>query len=260
MTRRIEKITSSPTTDKLPTFRPLRPVRNLTHEVVDQIAGEIRSGRLGPGARLPTEQELMATLGVSRTVVREAVSALRAEGLVVTRQGAGAFVSSDESRAMFRLAPEGLSSIRDVLDVMELRVAIEVEAAALAADRISSESLALVEAALANIDAAIAQGDSAVTEDFAFHRAIAIATGNPKYVKFLEFLGRHVIPRQSIRASLSTADEQSHYLGSIQREHIRIFAALQAGRATDARRAMRTHLTRGLERYRNLAERNQAMD
>jgi DNA-binding FadR family transcriptional regulator len=260
MTRRIEKITSSPTTDKLPTFRPLRPVRNLTHEVVDQIAGEIRSGRLGPGARLPTEQELMATLGVSRTVVREAVSALRAEGLVVTRQGAGAFVSSDESRAMFRLAPEGLSSIRDVLDVMELRVAIEVEAAALAADRVSSESLALVEAALANIDAAIAQGDSAVTEDFAFHRAIAIATGNPKYVKFLEFLGRHVIPRQSIRASLSTADEQSHYLGRIQREHRRIFAALQDGRATDARRAMRTHLTRGLERYRNLAERNQAMD
>ena len=258
MTRRLEKLPSSSATDKLSAFRPLRPVRNLTHEVVDQIAGEIRSGRLGPGARLPTEQELMAALKVSRTVVREAVAALRAEGLVVTRQGAGAFVAADESRALFRLAPEGLSSIDDVLDVMELRLAIEVEGAAIAAGRITPERLAPVADALAEIDAAIARGEGAVKEDFAFHRAIAVATGNPKFVKFLEFLGRHVIPRQSIRTSLSTADEQRQYLNGIQREHRRIFAALQAGRATEARRAMRTHLTRGLDRYRHLAERRQA--
>ena len=89
---------------------------------MEQIAQEIRSGRLPPGAKLPTEHELMEALGVSRTVVREAVAALRAEGLVVSRQGAGVFVA-DESRAAFRISADGLSSIEEVLQVMELRLA-----------------------------------------------------------------------------------------------------------------------------------------
>ena len=69
----------------------------------------------------------MARMGVSRTVVREAVAALRAEGLVITRQGAGAFVAADAGRMPFRIDPDGLGSIGDVLEVMELRLAIEVE-------------------------------------------------------------------------------------------------------------------------------------
>ena len=120
-----------------------------------RIAGEIRSGRLAPGARLPTELELMAAMGVSRTVVREAVAALRAEGLVTTRQGSGAFVAADASRVPFRIDPDGLSSIADVLEVMELRLAIEVEAAALAAERITPERLAPIARALRAIEAAI---------------------------------------------------------------------------------------------------------
>ena len=84
----------------------------------------------------------MRAMGVSRTVVREAVAALRAEGLVTTRQGSGAFVATDASRVPFRIDPEGLSSIGDVLEVMELRLAIEIEAAALAAERITPERLA----------------------------------------------------------------------------------------------------------------------
>ena len=80
-----------------------------------------------PGSRLPTEQKLMHAMRVSRTVVREAVAALRAEGLVTTRQGSGAFVAADARRSAFRIDPDGLSSIGDVLNVMELRVAVEVE-------------------------------------------------------------------------------------------------------------------------------------
>ena len=120
-----------------------------------RIAGEIRERRLAPGARLPTEQELMAAMGVSRTVVREAVAALRAEGLVTTRQGSGAFVAADASRVPFRIDPDGLSSIGDVLEVMELRLAIEVEAAALAAERITPERLSPIARALRAIEAAI---------------------------------------------------------------------------------------------------------
>src|SRR6476469_10247926 len=141
MTRQIPSVASSRNPVKPTLLRPPRPPRNLMEEVVARIAGEIRSGRLAPGARLPTEQQLMQAMGVSRTVVREAVAALRAEGLVTTRQGSGAFVSADASRVPFRIDPEGLSSIGDVLEVMELRLAIEVEAAALAAERITGERL-----------------------------------------------------------------------------------------------------------------------
>jgi DNA-binding FadR family transcriptional regulator len=236
-------------------LQPLRPARNLTEEVIGRLKKEIGAGRLAPGTRLPTEQELMAALGVSRTVVREAVAALRADGLVTTRQGSGAYVAADVSRVPFRIDPEGLSSIDDVLEVMELRLAIEVEAAALAAERVTAAGLAPIRRALRAVEAALRQGGGAIEEDFAFHRAIAAASGNSRIGELLEFLGRHVIPRQSVRVALSSPDEQRQYLLRIQKEHARIYAAIRDRHTAEARKAMRTHLTRSLTRYRRLAER-----
>jgi DNA-binding FadR family transcriptional regulator len=253
MTRRQTFVPAAASADKPSLLRPLAPTRNLTSEVVEQIAAEIRGGRLQPGARLPTEQELMAALGVSRTVVREAVAALRAEGLVVTRQGAGAFVAADSSRVPFRVDPSGLKSLQDVLEVMELRRAVEAEAAAFAAERVTPERAAQIEAALKAIETAIDKGESAANEDFAFHRAIAAGTGNARFVQLLEVLGRHIIPRHSIRVSLISPAEQGHYLKQIQKEHSRIYTAIRDGDPVGARNAMRAHLTRSLERYRRLA-------
>jgi len=139
--------------------------------------------------------------------------------------------------------------------VMELRLAIEVEAAALAAERITPEKLSPIALALRAIEAAIHRGEGAINEDFAFHRAVAEATGNPRFAELLEYLGRHVIPRQSIRVSMSTPQEQRQYLVRIQKEHARIHEAIRDGHSAEARKAMRTHLTRSLQRYRRLAER-----
>jgi GntR family transcriptional regulator, transcriptional repressor for pyruvate dehydrogenase complex len=255
MTRQIQSLARPPAADKRALLRPLRPQRNLTDEVIQRIKREIGSGRLAPGARLPTEQELMAAMGVSRTVVREAVAALRADGLVTTRQGSGAYVAAELSRVPFRIDPRGLSSIEDVLAVMELRQAIEVEAAALAAERITPRSLAPIARALRAIEAALRRGEGAVNEDFAFHLAIAAASGNPRFAELLEFLGRHVIPRQSVRVTLSTPAEQRLYLLRIQREHGRIHDAIRNRDPSEARKAMRNHLSRSLKRYRRLAER-----
>jgi DNA-binding FadR family transcriptional regulator len=255
MTRYPGNLASARDPGKRSLLRPIRPARNLTAEVVERIAAEIGSGRIAPGSRLPTEQALVTALGVSRTVVREAVAALRAEGLVVTRQGAGAFVAADRSRVPFRIDPDGLSSIEDVLRVMELRAAIEIQAATLAAERITHASLLRIERALDALESAIARGEAGVSEDFGLHRAISEATGNPRFVEFLEFLGRHVIPRQSIRVAINTPAEQRRYLARIQREHRQICAAIRQRDPAAARRAMRTHLTRSLERYRRLAER-----
>jgi GntR family transcriptional repressor for pyruvate dehydrogenase complex len=229
-----------------------QPANNLAEQVIARLSTDIRGGRLAPGARLPTEQALTTELGVSRTVVREAVAALRADGLVVTRRGSGAFVA-DPAAGPFRIVAPRVTSLDDILDVMELRLAVEVEAAAFAAERASRRQVAVIRTAWQSIDTALKRGEGAVAEDFAFHRAIAEATGNSQFPRFLAYLGSHVIPRQSVRLSVDTPDGRRAYLERIQHEHSRIVAAISDGDATEARRAMREHLTRSLDRYRTLA-------
>src|SRR6478609_9635638 len=112
-----------------------QPKNNLAEQVMARLSADIRGGRLAPGARLPTEQDLTATMGVSRTVVREAVAALRADGLVVTRRGSGAYVAENPTASPFRITAPQRGRLSDVLDVMELRLAVEVEAAGFAAER-----------------------------------------------------------------------------------------------------------------------------
>ena len=234
-------------------LRPVIRAPRLTREIAERIADEIATARLAPGAKLPTEQAMVAAMGVSRTVVREAVAALRAQGLVVTRQGVGAFVAADADQRPFHLAFDGLPSIDEVLDVMELRASVEVEAAGLAAERGSAEGRQRVGAALMAIDAALGRGEAAIGEDFAFHRSIAAATGNPQFGHFLEYLGRFIIPRQSIRVAAHRPEGQRAYLETFQREHAAIAAAIAERDPAGARDAMRRHLANSQTRYRRLA-------
>jgi GntR family transcriptional regulator, transcriptional repressor for pyruvate dehydrogenase complex len=233
-------------------LRPLSAPRSLTHELVARLTADITSGKLAPGSQLPTEQEMIKATGVSRTVVREAVAALRAEGLVLTRQGVGAFVANS-ARRPFRIDIEGLHSLREVLDVMELRTGMEVEAAGLAAERGTPAQIRKIEDAYAAIDRAIAGGRSAVDEDFAFHCSIASATGNPQFLRFLDYLGRHIIPRQSIRVSSSRTTDTVAYLRTIQKEHRDILEAIRSSASNQARACMRRHLLKSRTRYQKLA-------
>ena len=186
-----------------------QPENNLAEQVMARLSADIRGGRLAPGTRLPTEQMLRAELGVSRTVVREAVAALRADGLIVTRRGSGAYVA-DPSAGPFRIVPPRATSLSDILNVMELRLAVEVQAAGLAAERADRKQLGSIRAAWRAIDAALKRGEGAVVEDFAFHRAIAEATGNDQFPGFLAYLGSHVIPRQSVRLDIDTPVSYTH--------------------------------------------------
>jgi DNA-binding FadR family transcriptional regulator len=241
--------------DKRPLLGPLAPARYRATEVSERIATGIRSGRLAPGERLPPEHKLMAAMGVSRSVIREAVAALRSEGLVVTRQGAGAFVASDPARVPFRIDPDRLSSMGDIVHIMELRLAIEVEASALAAERARAAAMKSIGRALKAIDRAIGEGEAAIAEDVAFHRAIAVATGNPMFDSFLVFLGHHLIPRQQVRAEITPGPARKAYLEKIQGEHRLIADAIGQRETSRARDAMRAHLANGLRRYRDLARR-----
>jgi DNA-binding FadR family transcriptional regulator len=239
-------------------IRPLATERKLSRRLFEQLAEQIKGGRLAPGARLPTEQELTRAARVSRTVVREAVAALRAEGLVVTRQGVGAFVSAEPQRAPFRIDPERMQSLEDLLKVMELRLGVEIESAGLAAERASRAQVRAIAAALDAIDRAAAGGKTAVDEDLALHRAIAAATGNAEFPRFLQFIGRHLIPRRTVSGLPEQMGGRRAYLALIQEEHRRIYQAIESHDPKAAREAMRRHLTRSLERYRRLAAQRKA--
>jgi DNA-binding FadR family transcriptional regulator len=234
-------------------IRPLASERKLSRGLFDQLAEQIKRGRLAPGERLPTEQALTRAARVSRTVVREAVAALRAEGLVVTRQGVGAFVSAEPQRAPFRIDPERLQSLDNVLNIMELRIGVEIESAGLAAERASRVQTRAIASALQAIERAADAGKSAVDEDLALHRAIAEATGNEEFPRFLQFIGRHLIPRRTVAGLPERMGGRRAYLELIQEEHRRIFEAIRDHDPAAAREAMRRHLTRSLERYRRLA-------
>ena len=233
-------------------LQPLDAPRRLTAQVVARLTADITSGKLAPGARLPTEQEMIAATGVSRTVIREAVAALRADQLVITRQGVGAFVA-DRVRRPFRVDFDEHSPLREVLNVMELRTGAEIEAAGLAAKRASATQIRKIGERYAAIEASIERGELAVDQDFAFHCAIADATGNPQFRRFLEYLGRFIIPRRTVWGSSAPADNRAH-LKLFQREHEQILRAIEAHAVEAARTAMQRHLVNSRMRYEKIAD------
>ncbi len=231
---------------------PLRGQRSLTAELAGRIANQILSGELASNERLPTVQEMALRFGVSRTVVRETVALLKADGLVIVRHGAGMFVAGDPRRRPLRIDPDQVVGIHDVVEIMQVRLGLEVEAAGLAAAHRSAGELRRIGSALKSMIAATKKQQLAVEEDRLFHREIAVASGNQYFPTFLEFLGRYIIPRSSIRIGSDTPDERALYLDRLEEEHTGIYRAIEAGDAEAARLAMRRHLRNGLERLEQL--------
>lgn len=223
-----------------------RPVA-LSAEVCRLLLERIRSGELAPGARLPTEKSLGDALGVSRAVVREALSRLKADGMVESRQGSGAFVAARPGSRSFRLAEDKAGNRHgDLAQVFELRMMVEVAAAELAAKRRRRADLAHMRAALRDMDAALERRGDGADADDRFHRAIADATRNPMVARFVEFLGGNLS-----ESRVPTWSEQGFATGlarAAQEEHHRLYAAIEAGDARAARRHAQVHLNRAAAR------------
>jgi DNA-binding FadR family transcriptional regulator len=218
-----------------------RPRQSLTSQLVESMTERIQGGEYRKGDQLPTEKELIEEFGVSRTVVREAIANLKASGLVATRQGKGAFVLDEAVRA-FRISEENLSIVEEVLEALELRIAIESEAAALAARRRTPEELQRIVEACEAMDRAIAAGENTVALDIAFHRAIAQATGNRHFLGLFNYLGEVLVPRARVPTHQYDATTLQDYLRRISGEHHQIVAAIAAGDSDAARAALRMHL------------------
>lgn len=212
----------------------------LAQRVVTGLKERILSGDLAPGSKLPSESELIAAYAVSRTVVREAVTRLRAEGLVETFQGRGSFVLAVPEATTFRVEASALRTHHDVLAMVDFRIGVESEAAALAAARADAGGASAVGAAM---DAFVAAApEEAVEADFAFHRAVAAATGNRFYLDLIESLGPMMIllPRTRLGDAYSLTDVA--HVERVRREHENVAAAVRAGDPETARAAMRVHL------------------
>ena len=227
-----------------------RRPRTLALGLVEALGERIRDGRLAPGDKLPTEAAVMAEFGVSRTVVREAISKLQAGGLVETRHGIGTFVVGVGDGSVFRIEPHQLGTLRDVIAVLELRIGIESEAAGLAAMRRSEANLAAMRAAVDAFAAAVEEGRDAVAADFQFHSEIARATQNEHFAGLMATLGAQIIPRARLEPAAAVDPQRQAYLRRVNAEHESIVDAIAAQDAEAARAAMRTHLANSRERRR----------
>lgn len=219
--------------------RLTRPLR-LSEEVCGDLQRRIAAGELAPGDRLPTEKALGDAFGVSRAVVREAIARLKADGLIETRQGSGAFVVDAPKSINLRFWQGTGPELDELRDIFELRAMVETSVAGLAAQRRRQADLRAMAAQLAAMDAAIEGNDDGAEADDNFHIAMARATRNAYVGRLVEFLGRHFSASRKL-AWHGTRRKLAHPEDA-QREHRALYEAIAAGDAATARRCAYEHL------------------
>lgn len=220
-------------------FGQLRRSVRLADQLYEQIVSQIVAGSMPTGERLPSESRLCEIFGVSRPVVREAIFRLQADGLVVTRHGAGTYVAKRPRDEFLRLAPIG--GIADLMRCYELRIALEGEAAYLAAERRTATTMAAIDQALQALDRAIKAHEVGADADQRFHVAIARASQNDLFDQSLDALSAHIFAGMHVARHLSLGHSAQRLI-IVQNEHAAIAAAIRAGAADEARLAMRSHI------------------
>ena len=222
---------------------PRLVIERLSDRLATLLAAQVESGSLSPGDRLPTEQQLAQAHGVSRTVVREAVHQLTSRGLLISRQGSGVYVSKAPRNHALSFDAAVLESIDAVVQVREVRRALEGETAALAASRATRLQVAALRRALKAIDKSTADGGDGVAEDLAFHRALTDAAGNPHFGRLLEFLEQYLA--EAMRVTRGNEARRVDFMEDVRAEHRAIVDAVEARQPSLARRRAVEHMRRG---------------
>lgn len=237
-------------------MQSMRRRETLSGRLIRTISERIAAGQYRVGDRLPSEQEMIEEFGVSRTVVREAIANLKAGGSVSTVQGVGAFVMQQEKQSAFQIEEtSNLTVAQEMIGVLELRVALETEAVALAAQRRSEVNLATMNMALEEMrylasagEYTAEAGEKAAQADIAFHRAIADATGNSHFLRLFNYLGEYMVSRSRLQTFKFGGGPVQEYLERTIVEHERIYNAIQAQDTDTARAAVRLHLAGSRDR------------
>jgi GntR family transcriptional regulator, transcriptional repressor for pyruvate dehydrogenase complex len=212
----------------------------LSDQLAARLGAQIESGALSPGDRLPTERELSLNHGVSRTVVREAVHQLKSRGLLLSRQGSGVFVAPAPLTRALSFDSQVPGSMAAVVQVREVRRALDGEIAALAAERATRAQVAALKRALRDVEHASGDG---VDEDLAFHRVLAEATGNPQFIRLLAFLEQYLT--EAMRVTRANEAWRADFSEQVGDEHRAIYEAVAARDPAAARRVAVRHMLRG---------------
>jgi GntR family transcriptional repressor for pyruvate dehydrogenase complex len=232
---------------------PRKRGRSLATELIQTLSEQIRTGVFKPCEKLPAESAIMFNHGVSRTVVREAISGLQSAGLVQTKHGIGTFVLDRPAPPMLHLEASNIPTVLDVLAMLEFRISLESEAASLAASRRTEEQLLALRRALDEFQEAQRSGGNAAEMDFQFHLRIAEATGNRYFPEVFARFGMSSIPRTRVTLFRSPED-QTAFISMLSREHEQIYGAILCGDPKLAAKFMRIHLSNSRDRFRKAHE------
>jgi GntR family transcriptional repressor for pyruvate dehydrogenase complex len=226
-------------------FKIITPSARLSDQVADALAAEIRTGRLVAGDKLPTEASLVTQFSVSRTVIREAVSRLKSLGLVDSRQGSGVYVL-DAGFSPLNFDPKFAVSKQAVIQMVEVRRALEAEVAGLAALRRNATDVKRIRASIVALEAAVRAGGDGVEEDVQYHRAIADAARNPFLIGTLQYLGQFL--QGATRVTRANEARRTDFAQQVSDEHEAIARAIEAADPQAARAAAAQHMDNAIAR------------
>lgn len=238
---------------KLPTselaLQRISPQESLSRQIARQLGDQIARGKIEVGAKLPTETRLCELFGVSRTAVREAIALLRSQGLIETQRGVGSRVVGRERRHASPVRHIRATTVEEILQVLELRMGLEPQAASLAAQRHTPQEAQRLQTAHSRFVEACRRGGQARQEDYRFHRTIIEATHNPCFLALYQPLHQEAIPRARLLAGEMEEDAVGGYLERIEHEHEAVLMAILSGDGDAAFAAMQRHFDRPYQMY-----------
>lgn len=239
----------------MPRFKPLGRKPTLSDAVVARLNQSMRQGGLRPGDRLPSEQALARDFGVARTVVREAISQLRYDGVLESRVGVGAFVAEPGERRAFRIGPQCFAKRKDLLKLMRLRTGVAVEAAREAAESRDGDDLARLDAVLSELDAAAADARDGAERHYEAERQlvalIARAARNDMAANFLAMIDGQIAGMRSVAVKHARAAELA---ADARAEMAALVAAIRAGDAPGAAATAQAHFENAANRLADRAD------
>jgi GntR family transcriptional regulator, transcriptional repressor for pyruvate dehydrogenase complex len=227
----------------------IRTSRRLGDELYDALVGLIDRGELTDGSRLPPENEIAQTFGVSRPIVRETLSRLRDDGLIISRRGSGSYVKKTPANLALaaRIEFGPISSLDQIAKCYAFRIAIEGEAACHAAANRTTEDLAVIRDNLMRLGSAIETDQVGADVDYNFHMAVTRASANEWFVSAMLVMRQQIQFTIDLARTLSMLRSAEHIQG-VQTEHVMIYNAIEAGEQEAAKAAMRQHLSNACDR------------
>lgn len=232
---------------------PFNRKESLTERLVQMISADIRCGKYAPGEKIPTEKEFIGKYNVSRSVVREAIASLKSDGLLTSRQGIGVFVNDPLPSEPFTFSSPDVKGLENIALMQELRKAVEIEAAGLAAERRSDKQMKQITAAFNKLELSYVDKQSDIgLEDFSFHLAVAEATNNKYFPDFLIYLRNEITVGLNIKYQGSQHFSNAEYRKNSLQEHQELMDAIARQDSEQARQLMRAHLSNASQYYGDL--------